>query len=156
MVILHLKTTTMKKRILFNSVMRLLLASLFFLLANKDIAQARWQANVSIRSVTIAAVPTLKKVARGTDNINKPTQKVVQPGEDNLKCSITVHNENDDDAWGTMMIVELPIEDSFVNMPANETVDKTITATLPIAGYILFILGHMAVQQNITVEFTIT
>jgi len=120
------------------------------------LAQARWQADVSITSVAITAAPTLKKVVRGTDNINKPTEKVVQAVDDNLKCTITIHNENDDDAWGTMMVVVLPVEVSVVARPSNATLDPSVTATQLFAGYIIFNIGHMAVQQNVTVEFTIT
>jgi hypothetical protein len=119
-------------------------------------SQARWQADVSVTSVVISAAPVLKKVVRGTDNINKPQEKVVQVVDDNLKCSITIHNENDDDAWGTMMVVVLPVEVKVVAMPANATVDKAVTATQPLAGHLIFNIGHMAVGQNVTVEFTIT
>jgi hypothetical protein len=123
--------------------------------ANYSLAQARWQADVSVTSVTITAAG-LKKVSRPTDNINAPQQKVVQAVDDNLKCTITIHNENDDDAWGTMMVVVLPVEVSVVTMPSNATLDKSVTATQPLAGHIIFNIGHMAVQQNVTVEFTFT
>jgi Domain of unknown function DUF11 len=149
---------------MYNSKMKLPLdgikiASIIFLMllsTNKGFTQARWQADVSVTSVAITAAPTLKKVSRVTDNINKPEQKVVQAVDDNLKCTITIHNENDDDAWGTMMVVVLPVEVSVVTMPSNATLDKSVTATQPFAGYIVFNIGHMAVQQNITVEFTFT
>lgn len=153
------KTNTMNKmKQLVNSTTIRCISFLCLLsvITNYSFAQARWQADVSVTSVTITAVPNLKKVSRPTANINKPTQKVVEQVDENLKCSITVHNENDDDARGTMMIVVLPVEVSVVSMPSNATVDKYVTATQPIAGYITFDLGQMAVQQNITVEFTIT
>ncbi|MEP6676233.1 MAG: hypothetical protein ABJA78_13810 [Ferruginibacter sp.] len=119
------------------------------------VAQARWQADVSITSVTITP-GAVKKLTKPTDNINKPTEKTVQAVDDNLKCSITIHNENDDDAQGTMMVVVLPVEVSVVTMPSNAKLDPSVTAAQPFAGYITFNLGHMAVQQNITVEFTFT
>ncbi len=118
-------------------------------------AQARWQADVSVTAVTITA-GTLKKVPRGTENINKPQEKVVQAVDDNLKCSITIHNENDDDAWGTMMVVVLPVEVTVVSMPSNAKLDPSVTATQTFAGHIIFNIGHMAVGQNVTVEFTFT
>ena len=118
-------------------------------------AQARWQADVSVTSVTIAPA-SLKKVTKGTDDINQPQQKVVQAADDNLKCTVTIHNENDDDASGTMMVVVLPVEVSVVSLPSNATLDPAVTATQPFAGHIIFNLGHMTVQQNVTVEFTFT
>jgi len=131
------------------------LSIILLCLTTKSFSQARWQADVSITSVTIAPA-SIKKVPRPTDNINKPTEKVVQAVDDNLKCTITIHNENDDDAWGTMMVVVLPVEVSVVSMPSNATLDPSVTTAQPFAGYITFNLGHMAVQQNITVEFTFT
>ena len=118
-------------------------------------AQARWQADVSVTAVTITPA-ALKKVARPTDNINKPQEKIVQAVDDNLKCSITIHNENDDDAWGTMMVVVLPVEVTVVSMPSNAKLDPSVTATQTFAGHIIFNIGHMAVGQNVTVEFTFT
>jgi hypothetical protein len=123
-------------------------------IATSAIAQARWQADVSVTSVTIT--PTLKKISKVTDNINKPNQKVVQAADDNLKCTITVHNENDDDARGTMMVIVLPVEVSVVSLPSNAALDPSVTATQPFAGHILVNIGHMTVQQNVTFEFTFT
>ncbi len=134
---------------------RFVLAALFILLSNSGFAQARWQADVSVTTVSISAA-SLKKVPRPTDNINKPTEKVVEAANDNLKCSITIHNENDDDAWGTMMVVVLPIEVTVVSMPSNAKLDPSVTATQSFAGHIIFNIGHMAVGQNVTVEFTFT
>jgi hypothetical protein len=145
----------MKQQI--NSTIRCIsFVCLLLVLTNLSFGQARWQADVSVTSVTITPSPALKKVSKPTANINRPQQTVVQPVDDNLKCSITVHNENDDDARGTMIIVVLPVEVSVVGMPSNASLDKSVTATQPFAGYITFNLGQMAVQQNITVEFTIT
>lgn len=125
------------------------------LILNNSYGQARWQADVSITSVNITPA-SVKKVPKPTDNINKPSEKVIQAIDDNLKCTITIHNENDDDAWGTMMIVVLPVETSVVTMPSNATLDPSVSAAQPFTGYITFNLGQMAVQQNITVEFTFT
>jgi hypothetical protein len=70
-----------------------------------------------------------------------------------MKCSITIHNENDDDAWGTKMVVVLPVEVTVISMPPNATPDKAVTSTQPFAGHIVFDLGHLTVGQNVTVEF---
>jgi hypothetical protein len=137
-------------------ILRLSIVFLILFSVNRSYAQARWQADVSVTSVSIAPIQSLKKVSRGTDNINRPTEKVVQAADDNLKCTITIHNENDDDAWGTMMVVVLPVEVSVVTLPSNATIDKAVTATQPFAGHVIFNIGHMAVGQNISVEFTIT
>jgi hypothetical protein len=150
------KTTAMKKRNNTSfTIFKLTLFSMLFLLANSSFGQARWQADVSVVSVTITPA-LIKKASKPTENINRPTEKVVQNVGDNLKCSITIHNENDDDAQGTMMVVVLPVEVSVVALPSNAALDPAITTTQPFAGHIIFNLGHMAVQQNVTVEFTFT
>jgi len=136
--------------------LRLLLLSISLLLINTSFGQARWQADVSVTSVSITAAPVLKKISKPRENISVPEPKLTQPVDDNLKCTITVHNENDDDARGVMIIVELPVEVTVVSKPTNATLPSSVTSTQPIAGYIMFNLGDMAVQQNITVEFTIT
>ena len=135
--------------------LKLILILVISLLTTNIFAQARWQADVSVTNVSITP-GGLRKVPRPTDNINKPQEKVVQAVDDNLKCSITIHNENDDDAWGTMMVVVLPVEVTVVNMPSNAKLDPSVTATQSFAGHIIFNIGHMTVGQNVTVEFTFT
>jgi hypothetical protein len=134
---------------------KLILILFISLLTNNSFAQARWQADVSVTAVSITA-GMLRKVPRGTENISKPQEKIVQAVDDNLKCSITIHNENDDDARGTMLVVVLPVEVTVVSMPSNAKLDPSVTATQTFAGHIIFNIGQMAVGQNITVEFTFT
>ena len=117
---------TIKTIISINKIKYLLLGFAILLILNNSYGQARWQADVSIISVNITPA-SIKKVPKPTDNINKPTEKIVQP-----------------------------VEVSVVSMPSNATLDPSVNATQPFAGYITFNLGHMAVQQNITVEFTFT
>ena len=135
--------------------LKLILILVISLLTTNIFAQARWQADVSVTNVSITA-GVLKKVPKLTNNINKPQEKIVQAVDDNLKCSVTLHNENDDDAWGTMMVGVLPVEVTVVNMPSNAKLDPSVTATQSFAGHIIFNIGHMAVGQNVTVEFTFT
>ena len=125
------------------------------------LAQARAQADVSITSVAITAV----KPGRPSATISNPsTPTISQPGtkttlttiSDILKCSITVFSYNDDDASQAKLVVVLPVEVSVVSSPANATVFKGSGGTSPFAGYIVFNLGDMAVNQSITVEFTFT
>jgi hypothetical protein len=121
-------------------------------------AQARWQADVSVTSVAITAVPTIQKQNKVSNSVPLPntgTQKttVVTAADATLKGSITVHNENDDDAQQTMLVVVLPVEVKILSKPANATL---VTAGAPYAAYLVFNLGNMAVQQNISVEFTFT
>ncbi len=139
-----------------SGVFKLILVPILFFLVNSSFGQARWQADVSVTSVVITAAPTLKKATRVTETINKPTEKVVQAVDDNLKCTITIHNEHDDDAWGTMMVVVLPVEVSVVAIPSKAKLDPSVTATQTFAGHIIFTIGHMTVGQNVTVEFTFT
>jgi hypothetical protein len=138
-----------------------ILPILFLLFMNLDtFAQERWQADMSVTSISIIPAPVIKKPANirsGQPVITEtPALKTTAPIDANLKCSITLHNENDDDAWGTMLVVTLPVEVTVVSMPSNAKADPSVTATQPIAGHLIFTIGHMAVGQNVTVEFTFT
>jgi len=132
---------------------------LMLLSANNGFAQARAQADVSITSVTIVPAPSLftrsAKIPNNPVIPNVPAEKVATPIDANLKCRITVHNENNDDANQTMLVVVVPVEVSIVSNPSNATVYKA-GGTSPFAGYLVFNLGNMHVGQNITVEFTFT
>ncbi len=147
-----LKSVTTLKKLMGLSV--LILASL------DSSAQARAQADVNITSVTITA----EKITRPTTIKEQLPGTPKQPGAngnsiplDNvLKCRVTVHSYWDDDASQAMLVVVLPVEVSVVSHPANATVYKGGGGTSPFAGYLVFSLGDMAVQQSITVEFTFT
>ncbi len=128
--------------------------------ASDCLAQARAQSDVSITSITIVPAPSLvKRPPKVPVNVpilpNVPAEKVPPPADLNLRCTITVHNENDDDANQTMLTVVVPVEVSIVANPFNAVVYKA-GGTSPYAGYLVFNLGNMAVGQNITVEFTFT
>jgi hypothetical protein len=121
-------------------------------------AQARSQADVSVTSVTLGAAITKNATIANPTKATPVTP--VSGGKnidriivDNLKCSITVHNENDDDAYETVLVAVLPVEVAVVSLPAGAVVHKSSPSS-PFAGYITFNLGHMTVGQNITVEFT--
>ena len=122
-------------------------------------AQAVSQADVSISAITLS--PSINN--NGATIVTKPSTNIsVDPNtqkriarlenSNDLKCSITVHNENDDDAKETMLVVVLPVEVNVTSLPANGTAHKYGN----FAGYVSFDLGYMTVGQNITVEFTFT
>ena len=94
-----------------------------------------------------------------TNNTIKPSpvskQTTVINNGSEIKCKITVHNENDDDANQTMLVVVVPVEVSILSNPSNAIISKA-GGTSPFAGYLTFNLGNMYVGQNITVEFTFT
>jgi hypothetical protein len=121
--------------------------------------QARSQADVSVIAVTLGNAP-VRPIAT-IPNPNPTGQVIKNPrpvdnkllNSQNLTCAITVHNENDDDAYETILVAILPVEVDVVTRPANATVHK-LSSNSPYAGYITFNLGHMTVGQNITVEFT--
>ena len=123
-------------------------------------AQERAQADVSIITVTLTPAPTIKKpVTRPVNlpaNPATPVEYSPPPADSILRCIITVHNENDDDANQVVMTVVVPVEVSVVSKPANATVYKSAGGSSPFAGYLVFSLGNMTVGQNITVEFTFT
>lgn len=118
-------------------------------------AQARWQADVSITSLSLIAgkslpaLNTIKAAPTVNKGISVPTTSPTVTG------SITVHNENDDDAYGTTLVVTLPVEVSVVSV-SNGGVTHSASTTSPYVAYITFDLGHMTVGQNITVQFTFT
>lgn len=135
-----------------------LLAVIFIMfLAINGFAQARSQADVNITAVTITAARSSRPTIVGefSTSRDQPGAKVV-PGTENLKCAITVHSYWDDDAHEAMLVVVVPVEVTIVSHPANATIYKAGGGTSPWAGYIVFSLGNMAVQQSITVEFTFT
>lgn len=119
-------------------------------------AQERWQADVSVTSVTISNASVLKPVIQSNSKnpavINNTTATTLPS---NLKCSIKVHNENDDDANGTTLVVVLPVEVSVVSVSSGGKTHAAANGSQYIA-YITFDLGHMTVGQNSTVEFTFT
>lgn len=137
---------------------------IFFLaalsLSGFAMAQARAQADVSISSVTIGSAPAIKRPltrpASLPANPAMPVEYSAPPADSILRCIITVHNENDDDANLVMMTVVVPVEVAVVSKPANATVIKSTGGSSAYAGYLVFNLGNMAVGQNITVEFTFT
>ena len=122
------------------------------LITTETFSQARAQADVSITSLTLTEVKT-KTVVPNTSatSVNSPTTKAVLVAND-LKCIITVHNENDDDAYETKLVVVLPVEVSVSNLPPNATV-YTASPNSTFVGYVMVNLGHMYVGQNISIEF---
>ncbi|MDP4264181.1 MAG: hypothetical protein Q8941_16755 [Bacteroidota bacterium] len=121
-------------------------------------AQERWQADVSVTSVTLGNA-TITKQPPILNNPKIPaatnSSTTTPATSSNLKCSITVHNENDDDAYGTTLVVVLPVEVSVISMSPGGTTHTASTGNQYIA-YITFDLGHMTVGQNSTVEVIFT
>ena len=145
------------KNINCNSSTRLFTGIIFLFVAVNGFAQARSQADVNITAVTITAAKPSRVTTTGDFSISKdqPGVKIV-PAAENLKCAVTVHSYWDDDANDAMLVVVVPVEVTIVSHPANATVYKAGGGSSPWAGYIVFNLGNMAVQQSITVEFTFT
>lgn len=137
---------------------RIVMSLAGILFAIVGFSQARAQADVNITSVTVTADERVRPTTVGEFPASQrqpgPGVKVIPPPEV-LKCSVTVHSYWDDDASQAMLVVVLPVEVSIVSHPSNAVVYKA-GGTSPWAGYIVFSLGDMAVQQKITVEFTFT
>lgn len=146
------------KIIIHNICTKLLAVIVIMFLAINGFTQARSKADVNITAVNITATkPSRAITTTGEFSISRdqPGVKIV-PGAENLKCAVTVHSYWDHDAHDAMLVVVVPVEVSIVSAPANATVYKAGGGTSPWAGYIVFSLGNMAVQQSITVEFTFT
>jgi hypothetical protein len=150
----------MKKSNLINSYVgrRVIISFAGILFAIACLSQARAQADVNITSVTVTADkrvrPTVVETPPSKTQPGQPAVRVIPPPEV-LRCSVTVHSYWDDDASQAMLVVVVPVEVSIVSHPPNAVVYKA-GGTSPWAGYIVFSLGDMAVQQKITVEFTFT
>src|SRR5439155_9782705 len=123
-------------------------------------AQARAQADVSVSAVTIAVPPSFKRPINHQAVLSAdpgtPTELTSARQDSVLLCSITIHNENDDDANQVMVTVVVPVEVNVVSKPANATVYRSSGGSSAFAGYVIFNLGNMAVGQNITVQFSFT
>jgi hypothetical protein len=145
------------KLINHNSCTKLLAVIFILFIAVNGFAQARAQADVNITTVTITEAKPLKPTTKGefSTSRDQPGVKIV-PGAEVLKCAVTVHSYWDDDANQAMLVVVVPVEVSIVSAPANATIYKAGGGASPWAGYLVFSLGDMAVQQSITVEFTFT
>jgi Domain of unknown function DUF11 len=109
-------------------------------------AQERAQADVSISTVTLTPL----KLPRGS---KQPPSTDAPAAPTNVRCSITVHNENDDDAQHTQLVVVLPVEVSIV---ANRGGFTLHPATGGFVAYLTLDLGPMRVGQNVSVDFTFT
>ena len=154
-----LKQKAMKQSATKTFILPIAAIFLLILLCNRASAQARFQSDVSISTITVVAAPVGKQPPKLSSNVatspKAPAQQSPLALDANLKCTIVVHNENDDDAHAAMLLVILPVEVSIISVPANCTVYKA-GGTSPLAAYLVFNLGNMAVQQNITLEFTFT
>ena len=149
----------MKKIISISSLIgnKFLAAVISMGFALSGFSQERAQADVNITAMTITATKPSRATTTGEFGTSRDQRGVkIVPGAENLKCSITVHSYWDDDANDVKLVVVVPVEVSIVSQPANATVYKAGGGTSPWAGYLVFSLGDMAVQQSITVEFTFT
>lgn len=129
-------------------------ALLVLLMSNVISAQESTQADIKISALTLTQAPVKKNNTR-LDN-PQPVFKNPRPLEeaDPIQCSITVHNDNNDDAHQAMLTVTVPVEVAVINHPSNATVIKA--GSSPYTGYIVFALGNMKVGQSVTVQFSFT
>lgn len=70
----------------------------------------------------------------------------------NLKCTITVHNENSSAADETVLVVVLPADVVILSLPANATQHKS-GSNPAFPGYMTFNLGQIRAGQSIAVNF---
>jgi hypothetical protein len=129
-------------------------AILLLLMSSSIKAQERSQADIKISALTLTQAP-VKKTTTRLDN-PQPVSKTPNALEDAdpIQCSITVHNDNDDNAYQAMLTVTVPVEVAMINSPSNATVVKH--GSSPYTGYLVFNLGNMKVGQSVTVQFSFT
>lgn len=132
---------------------------LMLLSANNGFAQARAQADVSITSVTIVPAPSLftrsAKIPNNPVIPNVPAEKVATPIDANLKCTITVHNENGGLAFQTKLVVLLPVETTIISN-LNSSTEYRSNGNRGSLGSLLIDLSHIGVGQDRLIEFTFT
>src|SRR5687767_10833425 len=128
---------------------RLLIFASSFAIYSLAFSQERAQADVSISGVSLGMATNKNATLAGQPStnisVNSNTQTRIAKfnSTDELKCVITVHNENDDDAQGTILVVVLPVEVSVTSLPSNGTIHKS--GNSPFVGYVTFDLGQMSV-----------
>lgn len=108
-------------------------------------SQGLAKADLSITSIIIG--PDL--AVRGG---NRPDAKV---NFGNLKCTITVHNENGGLAFQTKLVVLLPVETTIISN-LNSSTEYRSNGNRGSLGSLLIDLSHIGVGQDRLIEFTFT
>ena len=120
-------------------------------------AQQSGYSDISISALSLNAAGALKKVPAISDNTNPANHPVtITASDDILKCSITVSNATNVNAFGAKLIVVLPAGVTPGTLPSNATLIYERGIGLSGWGYIQFDLLVIHPNQNVTVEFTFT
>src|SRR5262245_39068538 len=107
------------KKLFFFTICSLITATLF--------AQERNQADVSVTTVTLASTTPTNAAVTAKGNRAIPVGQGAANNTnrlataENIRCTITVHNENDDDAYGVVVVAVLPVEVSVVGISSTGT-----------------------------------
>jgi hypothetical protein len=137
-----------------------LFSAAFIITLNYAWAQPGQQADISITSVTITElkprVPGKFLNAQLTPVGTPPAPKQAAPLND-LKCTITVHNENGGIAFGATLIVLLPIDVTIVSNPFIATINRAGPQNRTgMPGSLVFEFPEISSGDDRTIEFTFT
>lgn len=127
------------------------------MLCHVVIAQQPGYSDISISSISLNAAGAVKKVPAVSKSNNPADHPVTTTiSGDILKCSITVNNASNANAYGAKLIVVLPAGAtvSIATLPSNATPVSERVATGGGPGYIQFDLKVIFSNQPVTVEFT--
>jgi hypothetical protein len=139
-------------------VKKMLVAGTAVIMSMAAYAQQSVYSDITISAISLTAAGPLKKVPATTSSTNPANHAPVNivASNDILKCSITVDNVSNANAYGAKLIVVLPAEASVPagTLPSNATVISQRVATGGGPGYIEFDLTIVYPSRPVLVEFT--
>ena len=124
------------------------------------LAQPGQQADISITSVSITElkpkVPGKFLNAQLTPIGTPPAPRPAAPLND-LKCTITVHNENGGLAFGATLVVLVPVDVTIVSNPFVATINRAGPQNRTgMPGSLVFEFAGISSGDDRTIEFTFT
>jgi hypothetical protein len=136
---------------------KLLATGIAFIVYTAASAQQSGYSDIGISAISFNAAGPLKKVPAVGNNASPINHApvIITASDELLKCSITVSNASNANAYGAKLIVVLPAEVTVPagGLPSNATLvnERGITAS---PGYIQFDLLIIYPNRDVTAEFT--
>jgi hypothetical protein len=138
----------------------LIVFSLFLFTMYLGSAQPGQPTDISITSLSIteikSKVPVKYQNVQLTPVGTPPAVQSPAPLND-LKCTISVHNGNGGLAFGSTLIVLLPVDVNIVSNPSNATINRTDPQNRTgMPGSLIFNFDAISSGDTRTIEFTFT